>query len=234
MNSPASSAGSPQRGLPSSLLRHLAGWFVAGAIALLPLVITVAIVAWVGDLLSAYIGPGSMTGRLLQRLGLRLVSNEAVAYALGLVGVLAMVLLVGVAVESGAQALMQRLLDGVIHRIPLIGSIYSTSKQVIALFYQNDESAMLGMQSVLCYFGDQAGAGFLALLVSPQRFRVGDRDYQIVIVPTAPVPFGGGLLFVPAEVVHPLELSVEGLISIYVSMGVTAGQFLPPAPAASR
>jgi len=74
----------------------------------------------------------------------------------------------------------------------------------------------------------------MAASEAAHRFRVGDRDYQIVIVPTAPVPFGGGLLFVPAEVVHPLELSVEGLISIYVSMGVTAGQFLPPAPAASR
>jgi uncharacterized membrane protein len=45
-------------------------------------------------------------------------------------------------------------------------------------------------------------------------------------VPTSPVPVGGGLLFVPAEVVQPTDLSVEGLISIYVSMGITADQFL--------
>jgi uncharacterized membrane protein len=45
-------------------------------------------------------------------------------------------------------------------------------------------------------------------------------------VATAPVPTGGGLLFVPAEVVRPTDLSVEGLMSIYASMGITAGQFL--------
>jgi uncharacterized membrane protein len=90
---------------------------------------------------------------------------------------------------------------------------------------------MKGMQVVFCYFGKEAGAGLLALLVSPERYRINSRDYQIVIVPTAPVPIGGGLLFVPAEVVQPTDLSVEGLMSIYVSMGITASQFLArPSP----
>jgi uncharacterized membrane protein len=82
------------------------------------------------------------------------------------------------------------------------------------------------MKAVFCFFGGQCGAGVLALLVSPERFRIKGRDYYIVIVPTAPVPVGGGLLFVPAEIVQPADVSVEGLMSIYVSMGVTASQFL--------
>jgi uncharacterized membrane protein len=81
---------------------------------------------------------------------------------------------------------------------------------------------------VFCRFGSEGGAGILALLVSPQVFRIHGRDYQVVIVPTAPVPVGGGLLFVPAEHVLPAEMSVDGLMSIYVSMVVTTAQFLPP------
>ena len=38
---------------------------------------------------------------------------------------------------------------------------------------------------------------------------------------------GGGLLFVPADMVQPVDVSVEGLMSIYVSMGVTTPQFPP-------
>jgi uncharacterized membrane protein len=34
------------------------------------------------------------------------------------------------------------------------------------------------------------------------------------------------LLFVPVEAVQSTNLTVEGLMSIYVSMGITAGQFL--------
>ncbi|MCU0958658.1 MAG: hypothetical protein MUF48_01015, partial [Pirellulaceae bacterium] len=59
------------------------------------------------------------------------------------------------------------------------------------------------------------------------------RACQIVMVPTAPVPFGGALLLVPADCVQSAEMSVDGLMSIYVSMGVSAPQFmkLTPPPA---
>ena len=70
------------------------------------------------------------------------------------------------------------------------------------------------------------GVGVLALMPSPERFCIDGHDYHVVIVPTAPVPFGGGLLFMPVESVKPAEMSVDGLMSIYVSMGVTTPQFM--------
>jgi uncharacterized membrane protein len=123
--------------------------------------------------------------------------------------------------------LFHRLTEAILSRIPIVGSIYGTSKQVVAMFEKKEDASLKGMTVVFCLFGGGSGAGFLALLVSPQRFRIHEHDYQIVIIPTAPVPIGGGLLFVPAEAIQPTELSVDGLISIYVSMGVTAAQFLP-------
>jgi len=45
-------------------------------------------------------------------------------------------------------------------------------------------------------------------------------------VPTAPVPVGGALIFVPQSWVSPAELGIEALTSIYVSMGVTAPEHL--------
>jgi uncharacterized membrane protein len=53
-----------------------------------------------------------------------------------------------------------------------------------------------------------------------------------VIVPTAPVPIGGGLLYVPIDWVSPAEIGMEELTSIYVSMGVTSPQFMKTATAA--
>jgi uncharacterized membrane protein len=80
---------------------------------------------------------------------------------------------------------------------------------------------------VLCRFGQDTGALFLALLPTPERFEINGVEYHAVIIPTAPVPIGGGLIFVPADSVHPADVSIEALMSIYVSMGVTAPQFLP-------
>jgi uncharacterized membrane protein len=43
-----------------------------------------------------------------------------------------------------------------------------------------------------------------------------------VLVPTAPVPFGGALIYVPVEWVRPAGIGVERLTAIYVSMGMTS------------
>jgi uncharacterized membrane protein len=211
-------------------VRRAARWFVAGVLTLLPLAITVAIIAWVADLVHRYIGPGTPVGGVLQGFGLRFVSNDVLAYVVGVVIVLVAIFAVGVAAESGARSLIQGLLDAILQRIPIVGSVYGTSRQVVGMLDRKDADALKSMRVVFCCFGKEAGAGFLALLVSAERYRINSRDYQIIIVPTAPVPFGGGLLFVPAEAVQPTDVSMEALISIYVSMGITAEQFLPKAP----
>jgi uncharacterized membrane protein len=209
--------------------RRAARCFLAGVIAILPLVITVAVVAWVGGIVSRFLGPSTAIGQALRGVGFRFATNETAAYAVGAALVLAMIFLVGVFVEAGAKSLIQRLLDATVQRIPIIGSVYGTSKQLVGIVDKKGDADLKGMRAVFCYFGGTSGAGVLALLVSPERFRLNGRDYHIVIVPTAPVPVGGGLLFVPVEMVQPTDVSVEGLMSIYVSMGVTAPQFLKPA-----
>jgi uncharacterized membrane protein len=219
---------------PHKLLRRAAQWFLAGVFTILPVAITVAIIAWVAGLVHRLVGPGTLVGDFLRSFGLHFVSDDTLAYVLGVVIVLVVIFVIGMVAELGARSLIQRLLDAMLRRIPIVGSVYGTSKQIAGMLDQKDSAAMKSMQVVFCCFGKENGAGLLALLVSPQLYRINSRDYQIIIVPTAPVPIGGGLLFVPAEVVQPTDLSVEGLISIYVSMGITADQFLsrasPKAP----
>ena len=130
-------------------------------------------------------------------------------------------------VELGIRKWLGRLVDTVASRIPIIGQVYGTSKQLVDMLDQSDQDKLKGMAPVFCQFGQEGGAGVLALLVSPERFEVNGQMYQIVIVPTAPVPFGGALLLVPAANVKPAGMSVDGLMSIYISMGCTAPQFLP-------
>lgn len=217
------------QGLMHITFRRVTRCFLAGVFAILPLVITVAVVTWVGGFVSRFLGPDTVVGSALRGVGFQFATDATIAYAVGTALVLALILLVGVAVEAGAKSSVQRLIDAILQRIPVIGNVYGTSKQLVGLLDKRDDANLKGMQAVFCLFGGGNGAGVLALLVSPQRFCINGRDYHIVIVPTAPVPVGGGLLFVPAETVQPAEVSVEGLISIYVSMGATAPQFLPPA-----
>ena len=57
---------------------------MSGVIALLPIVATLALVAWVGGFIYSYFGPGSAIGRVLTSLGLGLVGSPLVAYLVGL------------------------------------------------------------------------------------------------------------------------------------------------------
>lgn len=201
--------------------------FLAGVFAILPLVITVGVVIWIAGFLQRYLGPHTTIGTWVQYLGLRFpTENRILTYVIGWLIVLSVVFLLGVAVQAGARRLIQSLTDRVLERIPVVRSIYNTSKQVVTMLDRQDPADLKGMSVVFCMFGGERGAGALALLVSPQTYRIADKDYNIVIIPTAPVPFGGALLFVPTETVIDAEMSVDGLMSTYVSMGVTASQYV--------
>ncbi len=210
-------------------VQRLIRTFLAGILAVLPVVITVVIVAWVAGFIRQILGPRTLIGDGLKNLGLRFVDNDTVAYLIGGLLVLGCVFVIGIAVEAGAQNLVQWLQDVAMRRIPIVNSIYGTSKQLVTLFEKKDPEKLQGMKAVFCFFGEKTGVGILALLVSPEQFCINGRNYYIVIVPTAPVPVGGGLIFVPVEMIQSTEISVEGLMSIYVSMGVSAPQFLPRA-----
>ena len=209
-----------------NLIRSTGRCFVAGVLALLPFVVTVAVVGWVADLLYRFIGPGTWVGGYIRRLGFG--DNAVFAYLTGASFVLACVFALGVLVKSGAQRLFTQWFDGLFAHIPLIGPLYGTSRQLVALFEAKDSTAMKGMSVVFCKFGEAHGAGVLALLVSPQVFHLHGRDYQIVMIPTAPVPIGGGLILLPKDSVLPTGLSLDAFMSIYISMGVTMPQFIQP------
>ena len=208
------------------ILKRLAGCFLAGLLAVLPAVLTIGIVVWVAAFVHRLIGRGTAVGNSLQSLGLNFVTNSTAAYVIGWAIVLVVIFGLGLLVQMGAKRFLQRLFDVVASRVPLVGSIYGTSKQLVAMFDRKNESEIEAMSVVWCFFGKEGGAGVLALMPTPERFRVSGRDYNVVIIPTAPVPFGGALIFMPTDSVQPADMSVDGLMSIYVSMGITAPQFL--------
>ena len=208
------------------MFRWLVRCFLAGLFTILPLVITVAIVIWVADYLNNWLGPTTTIGRWMQSVGFRFAHSETFAYTIGWAVVLAAVFGLGVLIESGARRWIQGMLDNVLGRLPMLGGIYGTVRQLVGMMDNKGSPDLAGMQVVYCIFGGENGAAFLALLATPEAYRIGDIDYNAVIIPSAPVPVGGSLLFVPVTSVRPAGINVDAFMSIYVSMGVTGPQFL--------
>ena len=210
------------------MIRSIVKCFLAGVVTVLPLVITVAVVGWVAQTVTGLLGPNTMLGGLLSRMGFAFSSSESVdtvSYFIGWVLVLAVIFGLGVLVEFGAKRFVQGNLDRIGRKLPMLGGIYGTVRQMMGMM-DKENSDLKGMSVIFCTFGGDSGAMFLALLPTPERFLIGEVEYHAVLIPSAPVPMGGSLIFVPAASVKPANLSVDAFMSMYVSMGMSAPQFL--------
>ncbi|MCU0968309.1 MAG: DUF502 domain-containing protein [Rubrivivax sp.] len=208
--------------------KHLLRIFITGLLAALPLAATVAVFAFAANILVQWLGPDSAVGRVMIAIGLGVTGSEIVGYLIG-VGLVALgIFLLGLLVETGLQRGVARIVSAVVSRIPVVRTVYDLAHKMVGLFSQRDQDGMKSMSAVWCHFGGPGGAAVLALLSTPTPIRIGGVSYLAVLVPTAPVPVGGGLLYVPEHWVTPAQVGVEALTSIYVSMGVTSLQHLPP------
>jgi uncharacterized membrane protein len=201
--------------------------FLSGVLALLPIMVTAIVTAWVASLVASYAGPGSFFGDLITSLGLNISTSSTLAYFLGLGIIVGLIFVLGLLVESGLRSWISNSFDWLMMRIPLVSNVYDLSKRFVAIMDRGDGDSLKSMQPVWCFFGGEGGAAVLALMPSHEPVAIGTHRYVPVLVPSAPVPFGGALIYVPAEWVKPAEGGVERLMNVYVSMGVTPPVGLP-------
>jgi uncharacterized membrane protein len=205
-------------------MSRLARTFIAGLLVILPIALTIALVVWVGNMLFTFVGPHSVVGKMLITLGFGFSASTWVAYLAGILIVAFLIYVLGVIAESQLQHSVQNIISNVMQRIPLIGYIYDMAKRLIAIVERKDDGGLTGMRPVWCFFGGEGGAAVLALLPSPDTVTLNGEAYHVVLVPSAPVPVGGALVYVPTKWVRPADIGIDGLMSIYVAMGVAPRQ----------
>lgn len=208
--------------------RRLLRTFVTGLLAVLPLAGTALLFLWILGLLYDWVGPSSLLGRLIiVPIGLGVAGSEFIGYLLGLAIMAGMIFGLGLLVERGLQRGMGAMVNALVGRIPIVRNVYETISKFVSLVSKRDDARLRTMRPVWCHFGGPGGAAVLGLLSTPEPITLDDgRMYYAVLVPTAPIPVGGGLLYVPQDWVRAADVGMEALTSIYVSMGVTSPQHL--------
>jgi len=207
--------------------QNLVSVFLAGLFIVLPIAITVAVMAWVGAFLRDWLGPESLMGKGLGQVGAQFVTNPTVASVLGWVAALVAIWVLGVFVISLGRNEVEKRFHSMVERIPIVNILYKPVVQVVDMLKGDGQDDVKGMGVVYCSFGAEGGAGFLGLLVSDDVYRFGDREYKIVYIPTSPVPMSGGIIFAPAASVHKVEMHVDDLMQIYFSIGVMSSKVIP-------
>jgi uncharacterized membrane protein len=196
----------------------LATW-ISGLLALLPLILTVTLLAWVVSVLHNHLGPDSHAGQFMTVVGQPFVDHPSLEYVAGALLLVIVIYPLGMAVQSSLHRPLKAILEGTLRRIPVIGSLYNLAGRFVGLLDQRKDADIASMSPVWCIFGGD-GVAVLALRPIPDLIEIDGREYLAVLVPTAPIPVGGGLLYVPKEWVRPANIGVDKLTSIYFSMGI--------------
>lgn len=199
---------------------------LTGLFSIFPLAITIVVITWLVNFIISFLGPESSFGSILQSIGLNFVKNQNIAYLIGVGAAIVLIYFLGLLVQVGLRNQWNAITDGVMNRIPFIKTIYDASKKITGLFDTKDQPDLKSMSPVMVYFGGEGGTAVLALLTSQEIITINGTEYYSIMIPTSPVPIGGAILFVPVIWVKKVNFGIEGLVNVYVSMGVTAPEFL--------
>lgn len=219
---------SPYVGLRRHLQPVITTW-LTGLLAVLPLVLTLVLLGWAVGVVNRVLGPSSLFGRSFTVFGDWFAAHPLAAWLLGTLLTLGLIYLLGLLVRSRLKAPFKAMLDNTMRRIPLVGSVYALAERFVSVIGDRQQADIGAMSPVWCFFGGE-GVAVLGLLPNPEPIELDGRMYLTVLVPTAPIPVGGGLLYVPAQWVKPAEIGIDTLTSVYLSMGITSPRPGPAAP----
>jgi uncharacterized membrane protein len=204
---------------------------LSGILILVPFTVMLLVIFWllgwlrkflrplVAQLLSAFMGlPGA--GDVSP------VYLKALVFSIAVLMLLVILYLVGM---IGTRVVGKRLLalaEALIKRVPVAGTLYGASKQVVDTFGANDKP---GYKSVVLVEFPRPGCksvGFLTGFVTLP----GDRRYAKVFIPTAPNPTTGYFELIVADEIEELSLSVEDTFKMILSVGLVSPEHLEISP----
>lgn len=187
-------------------------YFVTGVIIILPLALTFWIVSIILGILT---DPFFDLSKIVLR-SLGLSSAEALdlgSKLLALILFFFFITLIGAIGRYFFFKYLMELSDGILHRIPVISTVYKTSKELIQSIFTQDSKSF--KQVVFVPF-PHAGSRALGLVTQEESL-----DGLIaVFIPTTPNPTSGYLLMYKKEDVVVLDMKVEEALRYIISCGV--------------
>jgi uncharacterized membrane protein len=204
---------------------------ITGLLVWTPLAITLWVLLWVLGLMDGLFSWFlSLTQAVLPegaRAGIEMLRHVP---GLGVLVLLLVLWLTGLFVANifGQWFLAQW--NRLLHKIPIVKSIYSSVKQVSDTLFSSSGNAF--REAVLVQY-PRAGSWTIAFVTGAPSGEVARHlatPHVSVYVPTTPNPTSGFFLMMPRADVVPLAMSVDEALKYIISMGVV----VPPPPAPPR
>ncbi|WP_426175754.1 DUF502 domain-containing protein [Massilia sp. TWR1-2-2] len=200
-------------------------YFITGLLILVPFAIT----AWVLNLVI------STMDQSLLIVPERWQPHTLVGFdipGLGTILTIAIVFLTGVLTNNLVGNYVVRLWERLLHRIPVVSSLYGSVKQVSDTLFSSSGNAF--RKAVLLPY-PHANSWTIGFLTGTPGGDVKNHlvgDFVSIYVPTTPNPTSGFFLMMERSQVIELDMTVDAALKYIVSMGVVAPEYLPTTPSA--
>ena len=187
---------------------HIRTTLIAGLLAILPIGVTLFVLKFFFELLDPILGPIFDMG------------NVRIFPGLGVIVLLILLYVVGIITTKILSVRIVNLGHKLIERIPVISSIYSTTRSGVEIL-----SGTQGFESRGVVLVDFPRPAMKAIgLITAELGVLNGEPMVAVYIPTTPVPSSGFLIVVALSDVTPTDISVDDAMKIIVSGGILANE----------
>ncbi len=186
--------------------KNLRTKFFAGIFTLIPIFLTIYVFKIFLGFFNSMVGP-VLDPLMLKHLGFKIPG-------LGLVTGLFLIFLLGLFTTNIVGRSFINLMETWLSRIPLIRTVYSTSKKIMDAFQLNQE----GFEKVVFFEFPRKGIWSMGFVTGETTGKDGTKFYSIFL-PTTPNPTSGWMIFIPQNDVMPSNLPVDKGLQTLISAG---------------
>jgi uncharacterized membrane protein len=193
--------------------KSIRSFIFAGLIIWLPILVTFVVLRFIIDILDSTIALLPNAYQPEQLIGMRVPG-------LGVVLSLLLLIITGIVATN---ILGQRIMgwgEALLARIPLVRSIYNTSKQIIQAVFATNSQAF---RKVMLVQYPRKGIWSLAFQTGMANGEISSHTGEEMVslfIPTTPNPTSGFLILVPRRDVIELAMTIDEALTFIISLGV--------------
>lgn len=198
---------------------YLRTYLVAGLLVWLPIWATIVVIRFLVQLLDGTLALLPRAYRPAELFGFDIPG-------LGVLLSLVLVLVTGVVATNYLGKYVLRLWEAIVHRIPLVGSIYNAVKQVLETLFSNNSQAF---RKVLLIEYPRKGIWSIAFQTNTANQHFNEKTGEEMVtafIPTTPNPTSGYLIFVPIKDTCEIDINIDVALKMIISLGVVQPKHL--------
>ncbi|MGM0507566.1 MAG: DUF502 domain-containing protein [Fusobacteriota bacterium] len=208
-------------------MKHIKTYFITGIVAILPLFVTVFVLAkifeWTNYIIRSLLPIAYIYGFILKFVDQDIIGVQklvfSIIYLVSIIVIYILILVLGFLLVNVISKEKAKYFEGFFLKLPLVKNIYRTIKQISNLMFSKQSSSY---KKVVLIEYPRKGLYSLAFLTKEENKYFENKinkELINVFMPTSPNPTSGMFLIVPKKDVTELDIKVEDAIKIIISGG---------------